>query len=1010
MAAKRGLAGRTASHGASEAILPSWKHEGSRGAKQGGSHSATKCKVPASYRAASEPRNWSAQSMEMRPRFSDPDHSDDRWASRSRLKPRLGDMEQSGERWASRSMEFGLLSTTSSNTEDEWLSRTLAAMPKSPVATPPYVVGRPRLSAAPKAGGPGPGQTGTSSPSRAWLLKPVTPPQALQCRPTTPNSVWQAKTLATLASSQKSQGATGTAEVEAAVRHLTVQRAAASRPEGRSGSSACSSDAADESIEELKLDSNSMPGLSRQQMRQRRSSIKKLRASLPDVDTVLARIQGSDKADLSKGEKARMKAISKRFRFQDSNEIHKDDLSQILKHLGFIHVKDEDVKRIATETSQYASMDESDFYEFMARYGKYEHAQFKEVFDAFDEDGNGELDKEEILKFLTHLGYTPLRSTIKEAMHLVDLNEDGTLQFEEVVLLMHLYRNSEGFSQGEVQRFTTVFEEEQRRMIGFTAQAPAANDTTDDMVPAARLTTLLTTFFGPAHASKAATLAKELGERARGVDEAGGGGPPLGLSVSEALVWARRLRDKEFESYRQAFTEADSSGDGIVDFEELKELCAKLGFTLTDAAIDAMIEKAKERGEWHDLANDHELDYDAFVHFMRVLHERDGFTDAEMEEITATFVKFDEDGSKDMDVIELNDMLHHMGFTTHIDEVLVLLSRIDYNSSRSLSLRDFVRFMRLHREGQMRTVKDKFNQRKGREGVMDEGTTRSALTELAAGETANLMHPEHSKLLDRDFPLNEAIKMRNFVIEAPVTYEKFVAYAEEVRNRRCQELRKRAGFTDVEITRFERLFEEHDLTRNGFLNGEEVTRLVMTLGFQLKTVEDQKKIVTQLNSAKKVAADQGLCFEDGKVDFWVVVQLLRGLYRLDDKKTLIKVTRAAEQSRFQAQEVAEFQEVFLNWYQRDQTRYAGGPEPSQGEGPRDQEGEEIKALSKSSLLRLLRSLGLKIEGPNRSDFEKKLAELSEHPLSKIDFADFMRLMRWMLDTNFCDIKKVACGG
>jgi len=655
-------------------------------------------------------------------------------------------------------------------------------------------------------------------------------------------------------------------------------------------------------------------------------------------------------------------------------------------------------------------MDEGDFYEFMGRYGKYEHAQFKEVFDAFDEDGNGELDKEEILKFLTHLGYTPLRSTIKEVMHLVDLNGDGTLQFEEVVLLMHLYRNSEGFSQGEVQRFTTVFEEEQRRMMAFTAQAPAANDATDDMVPAARLTTLLTKFFGPAHASKAATLAKELVERSRSMDEAGGGGPPLGLSVSEALVWARRLRDKEFESFRQAFTEADSSGDGIVDFDELKQLCAKLGFTLTDAAIDAMIEKAKERGEWHVLANDHELDYDAFVHFMRVLHERDGFTDAEMEEITATFVQFDEDGSKDIDVIELNDMLHHLGFTTHIDEVLVLLSRLDYNSSRSLSFRDFVRFMRLHREGQMRTVKDKFNQRKGRDGVMDEDTTRSALAELAAGEQAALMHPEHSKLLDRDFPFNEAIKMRAFVIEAPVTYEKFVAYAEEVRNRRVQELRKRAGFTDVEITRFERLFEEHDLTRTGFLNGEEVTRLVITLGFQLKTVEDQKKIVAQLNSAKKVAADQGLCFEDGKVDFWVVVQLLRGLYRLDDKKTLIKVTRAAEQSNFQAQEVAEFQEVFLNWYQRDQSRYAGGHEPSQGEGPRDQEGEEIKALSKSSLLRLLRSLGLKIEGPSRFDFDKKLAELSEHPLSKIDFADFMRLMRWMLDTNFCNIGKVACGG
>merc|ERR1740121_1746801 len=104
------------------------------------------------------------------------------------------------------------------------------------------------------------------------------------------------------------------------------------------------------------------------------------------------------------------------------------------------------------------------------------------------------------------------------------------------------------------------------------------------------------------------------------------------------------------------------------------------------------------------------------------------------------------------------------------------------------------------------------------------------------------------------------------------------------------------------------------------------------------------------------------------IGFWVVVQLLRGLYRRDDKQTMDKVSRAAQQSRFQATEVAEFQEVFMSWCDHD-SRYADDSvDPDAGEVI----DENCKTLSKSSLLRLLRSLGLKIEGKDRTALDAKV--------------------------------------
>ena len=131
-------------------------------------------------------------------------------------------------------------------------------------------------------------------------------------------------------------------------------------------------------------------------------------------------------------------------------------------HLGYTQISEERVRQLANGISKFPSLERSEFVLFMEKHVEYEFESFKSIFQQFDEDGNGTLDADELCVFLTSLGFTPLRSIIRESLDLVDLDGNGVLDFEETVILMHVYRHSEGFTLDELQQLTSVFKEQQR--------------------------------------------------------------------------------------------------------------------------------------------------------------------------------------------------------------------------------------------------------------------------------------------------------------------------------------------------------------------------------------------------------------------------------------------------------------------------------------------------------------------------------------------------------------------
>jgi Ca2+-binding EF-hand superfamily protein len=831
--------------------------------------------------------------------------------------------------------------------EEAWLSRTLSTLQKMPQAP--------------------------SSPSLAkGGEKPTPSTDAKLGRPRSPNAAWCASTLATLKQTRKGSPRAGKDG------HSAFEPGQLNRSHGNVSSPEPWQTEQYGDATEQYSDDGDQPTVQKH-----KSQMDVLNSMLPDAQMVMERLKGGFSGEFSEPELERMKATFVRYKVPDTQEVHQDDLKAILEHLGYTQIKEDEVLELSKTITDYSTLELPDFIRFVQKYAETEHHRFQAMFNEFDDDQSGALDEEELVKFLTFLGFTPLRKMVKEALAMVDVDGNGTLDFEEVVLLLHVYRYSEGFTAEEIQGLTGIFNRDLK------IHKDGTKATT---VPADALANILMQFFGPVVAEWAKDLQNEImsggTSQKQKTSEAAQDGEkviPTGVTFSECLLWARKLRDKEFDMYRKAFHDFDDDGSGAISMQELKACIKHCGYTLPQKAVNELLTEAKDRGEWHgpDFAEDPdcEMDYDVFVHVMQILHESEGFAKGEVEEIQSCFDKFDEDQSGDMDVIELTDLLHYMGHTTKMDEVQLLVAKVDYNCSGTLHFREFLRLMRLHREDEVNLIRDVYEEHEDDEEMLNPSAVTIALNQLAMDD--NERRNQVPKLADG----------------SPKDFDDFMELVDNLRAVRVIELRKRAGFNDAELTKFKQLFEKYDTTKMGCVPVAEVNKFLAELGFQFRTIEEQTELVQQLKDSRAVAAERGVVDEDpSQVSFWVVIQLLRALFRRDDRQTLNKVNRAADQCQFSIAEVDQFREIFHNWFEKD----------SLFEDPEVQlenEMEDKKELSKASIRRLLRSLGLALTPKDREDLDFKITTLSDRGM--VDFADFLRLMKWMMEQNLGNINNAS---
>eukprot|EP00931_Biecheleriopsis_adriatica_P061847 TRINITY_DN37206_c0_g1_i1.p1 TRINITY_DN37206_c0_g1~~TRINITY_DN37206_c0_g1_i1.p1 ORF type:complete len:1109 (+),score=258.33 TRINITY_DN37206_c0_g1_i1:58-3327(+) len=100
------------------------------------------------------------------------------------------------------------------------------------------------------------------------------------------------------------------------------------------------------------------------------------------------------------------------------------------------------------------------FRQFVAWVRRMKEAEIKEYtrqFIEFDESGDGQLDKDEIRQLLRSMGYTPLRSTIKDLIDAVDEDGGGTIDIEEFLDVMEYFKKWLGFTAKQAAELQKAF-------------------------------------------------------------------------------------------------------------------------------------------------------------------------------------------------------------------------------------------------------------------------------------------------------------------------------------------------------------------------------------------------------------------------------------------------------------------------------------------------------------------------------------------------------------------------
>ncbi|CAE7546013.1 TNNC2 [Symbiodinium sp. CCMP2592] len=449
---------------------------------------------------------------------------------------------------------------------------------------------------------------------------------------------------------------------------------------------------------------------------------------LPNLQDRLEQIQNTyfGKADMmDEATVQRMRMVFNRFRNSTGNEILQDDLPHAMEFLGYVVTSEEELNQVAGQVTSFKEMDFNEFLEFVEKYSRAQFDLYQVVFDRFDCDGSGEIEISELRKLLLSIGIVVVRQMIEEALEVVDDDGNGQLNFEEFIYFLTVYQHTEGFTKEEVKRMWDIYS-------GFVAESVKLKRgqqlQIDDLKDA------LVAVFGLHSESHAVRIAHKLCNNANGQKRQFGANE--GLSFHEFLIFARGLRIAEQAEYKRHFKRFDQDSSGNISATELRDVLQALGYRPMRQVIGEVLEEV-------DFEHDAELDFEEFFHFMLLFKQRDGFSQKELTEYADVFRKFDRDESDNINVHELGDMLRFLGFSVGTDHLYILLAQVDVNRNGTLDCNEFLRLMRLHRETELKRLHDIFVHRGVAQETLEASSVPTAVQDYVGRDVPlNTLLPE----------------------------------------------------------------------------------------------------------------------------------------------------------------------------------------------------------------------------------------------------------------------------
>mmetsp|Transcript_43819 Transcript_43819/g.101231 ORF Transcript_43819/g.101231 Transcript_43819/m.101231 type:complete len:1128 (-) Transcript_43819:129-3512(-) len=731
--------------------------------------------------------------------------------------------------------------------------------------------------------------------------------------------------------------------------------------------------------------------------------------------------------DTFHGDAERFQTAFERYTSFSMQELPREFVPEVVKHLGYCMLTEEAMLEVLDSVAPYSTIDPSEFMDFMQAYVRKEELAFEQLFHTFDLDGSGDIDKEELMRFMVSLGFTPLQDMVNEAMELADQDKNGTLDYDEMRLVVENYRRFEGFTRVEVAQMELIFD-----YFG--------ND--DENLAVERLVEVLVEIFGAAHKDLAADLQAQAGKSIGLAGAAAHSKKKRDINFQEFLQWARRLREAEIESYRPLFAKWDADGSGSIEEEELKKLLKSMGLTPIKSVLDktlALVDKDGNR----------EISFEEFVNLMGILRRTEGFDDDELQGFENVFLRFDDDDSGEIDALEIVKVMRYLGFVVTLDDAHRLVSEVDANNSGAVDFREFLHLMRIHREEEIQSLQYLYAEH------MDKGlglllcTTEHIFGEVLTHIDGQLDEVDQTQVI-------ETVGMDKWVNGMPYgNFERFLAIADKTRGLCTERHAKYAGLGKEQILRFHELFLSYCHAGTEEISAQDLSDLLQKLGCPIRSKEEQAQVVRKLGEAREAAKHAGVPTDKlgsckSKVSWFVFLQLAGWLTDEENLKRFSYELEVLEETDFTSGQVMRFHGVFEQWAKLEFVRHSSAlpkaqrnvtqftaPVPSQ---PADSEesharkewhrvvvaqrvqlgGPTVTLGLDGIVLGMTHDFNIHLKPQERQELGKKMidvvarrgdqADLLELPDAeekiKMDFPCFLYILRWMLNRNFAGINDV----
>ena len=399
--------------------------------------------------------------------------------------------------------------------------------------------------------------------------------------------------------------------------------------------------------------------------------------------------------------------------------------------------------------------------------------------------------------------------------------------------------------------------------------------------------------------------------------------------------------EKEIERLRKAFVKHRSTFSLEIHADDLPQILDYLGHL--------KISEPKIQEFMAEITKYSTLEFDEFVSFMLLARAFD------RKEVSRTFVEFDADGSGELSIEELEDVLKSLGITPFRSTIAGALAVVDSDDSGTLDFPEFVQLLLIYRKTEgfceteimklyrlFRRFAEPMSDSTGRY-MLPYAVSSKALMEMFGSQTALLASRLGSELprppsqqSDED---EEGKRAKTNEANEGMTLREFLLWARRLR--------------EVEVEWYRQEFERADVDKGGFLDEDEIRLVLQRLGY------------TPLRAVILDLMDTVQPRKGNVMDFDEFVEMME-IFRMNNG--------------FTRNEVKDFRHSF-DLFDSNQT-------------------EEVDVIQVGGILR---SLGI---GADLAQVQALLKTVDWNGSNSLDFNEFLRLMRLQREEELLSVKTV----